>query len=217
MVGKDESTYAGDDGAGLPSDVTHSIALPRPPASASSGRGDKASASTYCGIDLSADPGDRIARYEGLFRNYYDIVLRICLRWLRDRSDAEDAVQETFVRALNTPAALAQPLAWLRRVATNLCIDELRRRRRIEQYLAQLHVEVDHHCDDKRLAQLDTRVADELLACLTYAEKRVVVSTLLEDRSHAVTAKLLGISPSTSRVLGSRARAKLRRRHVVAR
>src|SRR5688572_2701183 len=56
----------------------------------------------------------------------------LCYRMTGNAADADDIVQETFVRAIeNPPRRLDQPLRpWLVRVALNLSRDYLRRRRR---------------------------------------------------------------------------------------
>ena len=56
----------------------------------------------------------------------------LCYRMTGDAYDAEDIVQETFVRAVETSSLdMDQPLRpWLVRVAMNLCRDHLRQRRR---------------------------------------------------------------------------------------
>jgi RNA polymerase sigma-70 factor, ECF subfamily len=55
-------------------------------------------------------------------------------RLLRNRADAEDAVQRAFLKAFEARESYAPRWAlstWLYRVLTNVCIDELRRRRRV--------------------------------------------------------------------------------------
>jgi RNA polymerase sigma-70 factor (ECF subfamily) len=54
-----------------------------------------------------------------------------CYRMLGSANDCEDMVQETFVRALRSLHTLAEPAAargWLYRIATNVCLDELKKR-----------------------------------------------------------------------------------------
>src|SRR5579862_9345470 len=60
-------------------------------------------------------------------------IFNLALRMLGNRSDAEDIVQETLVRAWSGRAGYdpARSLdAWMLRIATNLCIDQIRRRQR---------------------------------------------------------------------------------------
>lgn len=60
-------------------------------------------------------------------------VYRLALWKLGNRSDAEDVTQETFVRAWGGMAAYDPSRsfdAWVLRIATNLCIDQIRRRQR---------------------------------------------------------------------------------------
>jgi RNA polymerase sigma-70 factor (ECF subfamily) len=55
----------------------------------------------------------------------------LCYRVTGSAADAEDVVQETFIRALeHAPAALAEPRRWLVKVAVNVARDLLRRRKR---------------------------------------------------------------------------------------
>lgn len=69
---------------------------------------------------------------EHLFREYERFLWGICYRMTGNAADADDLVQETFVRAIkNPPAKLDEPLRpWLVQVAINLSRDLLRRRKR---------------------------------------------------------------------------------------
>lgn len=69
---------------------------------------------------------------EHLFREHERFLWGICYRMTGNAADADDLVQETFVRAIKSPPAkLDEPLRpWLVQVAINLCRDWLRRRKR---------------------------------------------------------------------------------------
>jgi RNA polymerase sigma-70 factor (ECF subfamily) len=64
-------------------------------------------------------------------------LIRVAYRMLGSLADAEDVVQEAFLRWLVADrAAIAEPEAWLRRVVARLCLDELKSaRRRRETYV----------------------------------------------------------------------------------
>lgn len=63
---------------------------------------------------------------------YKDNVFQICFRMLWDRHEAEDAAQETFLKAflnIHTYDQTKKFATWLYRIATNLCIDKIRKRK----------------------------------------------------------------------------------------
>jgi RNA polymerase sigma-70 factor (ECF subfamily) len=77
-----------------------------------------------------AQRGDPDA-YGQIVRRYQTAVFNVCYRLLRDRAEAEDAAQETFLRAharlrMFDPARPFGP--WIRRVAANLCLNRLEAR-----------------------------------------------------------------------------------------
>ncbi len=68
---------------------------------------------------------------EALFRAQSRGLWGLAYRLTGSAEDADDVVQESFARLLASPPTRGQPpRAWLVRVATNLCLDALRRRRR---------------------------------------------------------------------------------------
>ena len=64
-------------------------------------------------------------------------LIRIAYRMLGSVADAEDVVQDAFLRWLDADRdAVREPEAWLRRVVTRLCLDQLKSaRRRRETYI----------------------------------------------------------------------------------
>src|SRR5688572_4915007 len=79
-----------------------------------------------------AQPGD-LAAYARLVEATQAMVLGVSLRVLRDRGLAEDAAQETYLRAFRVLGDLDEPaafLGWLRRIAITSALN-LRRARRL--------------------------------------------------------------------------------------
>ena len=65
----------------------------------------------------------------GLYEMYGERIFRYTFRMLGNRTDAEDATAETFLRVLRSSAELRADGAfrtWLFRIARNFCIDKLR-------------------------------------------------------------------------------------------
>ena len=81
---------------------------------------------------VRASEGDPIA-FELLTDLYRPVLLSLSMRMLRNSDDANDAVQETFVKALRAlkdfdPERPLKP--WLCRICTNCCVDSVRTRKR---------------------------------------------------------------------------------------
>lgn len=83
---------------------------------------------------MSSHPEVRLEGHElaALYERYAYLVHRRCLALLGSRSDADDALQETFLRVRRYPPASLpdSPLAWLYTIAQNCCFDLLKRRGR---------------------------------------------------------------------------------------
>jgi RNA polymerase sigma-70 factor (ECF subfamily) len=79
----------------------------------------------------AAQAGDSSA-FEELVRTYDQSVLRLALSMLRSPEDARDVYQETFLRVYRNLGQFRFDCSfhtWLYRIATNLCLDQLRRRK----------------------------------------------------------------------------------------
>ena len=71
--------------------------------------------------------------FDQLYQDYYKLVHRICLRMLRDPSEAEDVTQDAFLRVflkLHTFRGESAPSSWLYRLATNLVLMHFRKNTR---------------------------------------------------------------------------------------
>jgi len=78
---------------------------------------------------MRARQGDREALAQ-VYRSYRDSVYRICLRMVRNPSDAEDLTQETFLRVIkkiHTFRGDSQFSTWLYRVTKNVALMQLRK------------------------------------------------------------------------------------------
>jgi RNA polymerase sigma-70 factor (ECF subfamily) len=138
-------------------------------------------------------------------------LIRIAYRMLGSVADAEDAVQEAFLRWLDADrASVAEPAAYLRRIVTRLCLDELKSaRRRREAYVGPWLPEpvVDSAEDEIDDVTLPLMVALERLSPLERA------AFLLHDVfgvSFDEIALTIGRDPTACRQLASRARTHVR-------
>lgn len=128
---------------------------------------------------------------EAMINTYGDQLYRLCVILLKNESDAEDAVQETFIRYFQKAPLFENSehrRAWLIRVATNCCRDLLRYHVRHPQI------------DDDFLAKIACDSSDSgILEALTaLPEKYRLVLTLyyVEEYSTQTIAKIIGRTPS---------------------
>jgi RNA polymerase sigma-70 factor (ECF subfamily) len=138
-------------------------------------------------------------------------LTRIAYRMLGSVADAEDVVQDAFLRWLDAdPAVIREPEAYLRRIVTRLCLDLLKsaRRRRetyIGPWLPEPVVEADEDAVDD--VTLPLMMALERLSPLERA------AFLLHDvfgLGFEEVAETIGREPATCRQLASRARSHVR-------
>lgn len=138
-------------------------------------------------------------------------LIRIAYRMLGSVADAEDVVQEAFVRWLDADRdAVREPEAYLRRVVTRLCLDQLKSaRRRRETYIGPWLPEpvVEAAEDDIDDVTLPLLMALERLSPLERA------AFLLHDVfgvGFEEIAETIGREPAACRQLASRARTHVR-------
>ena len=73
------------------------------------------------------------------YENFYQDVFRVAFSYLRKKEDAENVVQETFLRLFRKPPRESEKTkSWLLKVAINLSLDMLRKRKKERQALQSL-------------------------------------------------------------------------------
>ena len=152
-----------------------------------------------------------------LVETYAGLLFRVAHSILRSRSEAEDVVQDVFVRVVERKHKLVEireMRVWLVRIAWNLAIDR-RRRIKPEQFdvgfaesLVGTHLSADKALDE---AQRMAAVLRELER-LPKAEKHALLLAAIEELGTAEMAEVLGRSESAVRALLFRARTRLRER-----
>ena len=73
--------------------------------------------------------------FERLFARHHDRLRALAVRYLRDPVEADDVLQETFLRLLRIADTVDDGfnvMAWLHRVAANICLTQLRTARRVQ-------------------------------------------------------------------------------------
>lgn len=135
--------------------------------------------------------GDKAA-YSTLARRHYRHVFALCLGMLANVHDAEDVAQETMLKGFQSVRGLARPERfepWILRIAKNLCLDLLRRRKRAKK----LPVEPEPMVGGATHENHDLEWA---MARLPHELRLPLVLFYFEHRDAGSIAGTLGISPS---------------------
>jgi RNA polymerase sigma-70 factor (ECF subfamily) len=176
---------------------------------------DQAKGSDDAALVRAAQAGDRRA-LERLLELHHDRVYAVCRRMAGNDADARDATQEALlaiVRGLPKFDGRAALGTWVYRVATNACLDELRRRsRRPDPVDHRERVEARTAGTPGHDQQLVDRLAiDEALAALPDEFRAAVVLRDVGGLDYAEIAEVLAIPPGTVRSRIARGRAALAR------
>jgi RNA polymerase sigma-70 factor (ECF subfamily) len=174
-------------------------------------------------LDYSVEAVHAAASRE--FQAHRQFLWGLCYRMTGSAADADDLVQETFVRAIERPPANIRDgwRAWLSRVATNLAIDALRRRKRREYSGPWLPAPIDTGDEasppahevaspdistERRFDLLESVSVAFLLALehLTPRQRAVLILRDVFDYTVQETAKALDLTQSNVKVTHHRAR-----------
>jgi RNA polymerase sigma-70 factor, ECF subfamily len=162
----------------------------------------------------------QVLAYEVIYKRYSAVVERHCEYILRNPEDAQDAAQETFLRVyknLHDFNGSYQLEAWIKRIATNVCLDHIRTTSRVatEGAFTLLHGEGPGRAsDDPQQIVLRRSEVDRILKrarALPALQRSAFLLREMRDLSHRDIAALLHISESRTRLLVHRARKALRR------
>jgi RNA polymerase sigma-70 factor (ECF subfamily) len=160
------------------------------------------------GLDLirGAQAGERQA-LSSLVETYQSAVYSLALAVMRNRADAADMTQETFVRllrSLNTYRGDGSTFAsWVHRLTVNICLDALRRRRRSPLSPLELAVHEPESADvwaqpEWRLEWGESANAvRHALAELPRSQRQALTLHYLEDRPYDEIAACMGVPLNT--------------------
>jgi RNA polymerase sigma-70 factor (ECF subfamily) len=137
-------------------------------------------------------------RFSQLYRKYGPVIFARCRRMLGDSAAAEDATQETFIRVarhLDKVHDMDTALRWIYRIATNLCLNEIRDRK-LRPLL------VTHLPTVDALTSLEDRLSDRNLAhaLIAHVPARLRATAWMfhvDGLEQAAIAAILGVSRRT--------------------
>jgi RNA polymerase sigma-70 factor (ECF subfamily) len=155
----------------------------------------------------SVRQGDNRAMQE-LYGEHHRRIYGLALRLTGNAGDAEDVVQDTFLRAWSNLSRFRGDSTfgtWVYRIAVNLCRDRARRRKPVTE---ETEIAAPRKNGDDVLAREQLEAA---LAGLPAGYREIVVMHDVLELGHREIAEVLGIAVGTSKSQLHKARAQLRR------
>lgn len=157
---------------------------------------------------------DRKAQLK-LYNQYCDGMFTVAMRFVKDTMEAEDVVQEAFIKAfskLHQYKAEVTFGAWLKRIVINKSIDLLKSKKQMLE-LDEVHLKViDSNYEDEWLVD-DAITLDEVKEAIKQLPDKyeyVVMLFLIEGYDHQEIAEILNITEVASRTQLSRGKTKLK-------
>lgn len=155
-----------------------------------------------------------------LYYLYYSAIYNTITRYIADDADRKDVLQETFIKVFNNIRKLKDEnvlLPWMNRIAINLCMDHLRKDKKIhlsfDLYVANKSLENESDSDDMDDYYADGISIDdvnEVLDQLPNGFKTVFMLYAVENYSHKEIAQLIGTSESNSKTQYMRAKIAIK-------
>lgn len=155
---------------------------------------------------------DRVAQYK-LYSLYSKAMLNVAYRICNDLEQAEDMLQDSFVRAfknLQSYKGTASFGSWLKRIVINTCLNYLRSKKlEFEELTDDASHPIDEQVDFSNQDLVIEQIKDGI-SQLPTGYRLVISLYLLEGFDHKEIAEVLDISVSTSKSQYNRAKRKLK-------
>jgi RNA polymerase sigma factor (sigma-70 family) len=154
--------------------------------------------------------GDRKLQKE-LYERFAPKMYGVCLRYAGNAEEAEDILQEGFVKVFNKMGSFRREGSfegWIRRIIVNTAIEHFR----CKTYLAPVTEREEEHMESDYLSVLDNLAEKDIIGLvqqLSPGYRSVFNMYVIEGYTHRQIAEIMGISEGTSKSQLSRAKSIL--------
>lgn len=129
--------------------------------------------------------------FESFYIQYRESIFKVCALMLKDYQHAEDAMQETFYKALcrfDRFKRESSALTWLTRIAINVCKDRLKKKSSLETPGEDVDILIYEEEIDSKLSVTDA------VRALPLELREVVILYYYQEFTHKEIADIVGIS-----------------------
>ena len=168
-------------------------------------------ANTHRDLVERCKQGNRQAQFE-LYKLYSRAMYNVCLRMVKNETDAEDLLQNSFIDVfskLHTFRFQSSVGAWIKRIVVNNCINFLKRRKVYFEELQSHHQDLRAESPPEE-PRLNVESINRAIMQLPDGYRVVFSLYMLEGYDHKEIGQILGVTEATSKSQYSRAKSKLR-------
>ena len=149
---------------------------------------------------------------EALYNRFSPRMLGVCYRFARNREDAEDMMQEGFIKVFSQIHQFRSQGAlegWIRRIIVHTCINVLKKNKKFSDSVDLFHANSIYLNENNIPSILQAKQVVECIRLLPVGYKTVLNLYAIEGYSHKEIASILDIEESTSRSQYTRAKSML--------
>jgi RNA polymerase sigma factor (sigma-70 family) len=147
-----------------------------------------------------------------LYHRYSPKMLSVCYRFAQNREDAEDMLQEGFIKVFSQIHTFENRGAfegWIRRIVVHTCINILKKNKRFNESVDIIHATAVQVREESVPSIIQAKQVVECIRMLPIGYRTVLNLYAIEGYSHREIAMALDIEESTSRSQYTRAKAML--------
>jgi len=157
--------------------------------------------------------GNRQAQYQ-LYQMYSKAMFNICYRFMNDKEEAEDMLQESFTEAFRRLDSFRYEStfgAWLKRIVVNRCINEINRKKASLEFFEDMSpFEEEEDRPDDYETGLSVDKIKMAMEELPKGSRMIFSLYLLEGYDHQEISEILKISESNSKTQYMRAKQRIK-------
>jgi len=147
-----------------------------------------------------------------LYNRYSPKMLAVCYRFAHNREDAEDMLQEGFIKVFSQMHTFQNKGAfegWIRRIIVHTCINNLKKNKRFNESLDIVHANGIQVREESVPSIVQAKQIVECIRILPIGYRTVLNLYAIEGYSHREISEMLDIEESTSRSQYTRAKQML--------
>ena len=152
------------------------------------------------------------AAQEALYNRFSPRMLGVCYRFAKNREDAEDMLQEGFIKVFTQIHQYRNEGAlegWIRRIVVHTSINILKKNKKFTESVDIIHANSIYVKEDMIPSIMQAKQVVECIRMLPLGYRTVLNLYAIEGFSHREIANILDIEESTSRSQYTRAKAML--------